>query len=273
MIEYEIRPQNKFTLGYKEIFQYRELIYYFTWRDVKIKYKQTALGFIWVLLQPILMALIFTYFLGNVIAEKSGLEIPYLAFSFSGFLIWGLFSAGLTNASNSLVNNANIIKKIYFPRLILPITAILSSLVDFFITLLFFLVVLSFYSVSVSWTHFLLIPLAILLTILAALGIGMFFSALNVKYRDVRYILPFFIQGMLFVSPVMFPVSITSNSIAQRFLQFNPIAGALELLRSLFTDYHCNWETVGYSSITGITLFVFGLFYFRKTESYFADLA
>lgn len=273
MIEYEIKPQHKFTFGYKELVQYRELIYYFTWRDIKIKYKQTVLGFLWVIIQPLLMASIFTFFLGNVISEKAGLAIPYIAFSFSGFLIWGLFSSGLTNASNSLVNNANIIKKIYFPRLILPISSVLSALVDFFITLLVFIVILFFYDIPVSWAHLLFVPLAIVMTILAALGVGMFLASLNVKYRDVRYILPFFIQGMLFVSPVMFPVSITSNSIAQKLLQFNPVAGALELLRSVFMDYQCNWETVCYSSISGIILFLFGLYYFRKTESYFADLA
>ncbi len=273
MIEYEIKPQNKFSFGFKELARYYELLYYFTWRDVKVKYKQTVLGLLWAVLQPIFMTLVFTFFLGAAISQQTKLEIPYSLFAFSGLLIWTLFSAGLSNASNSMVNNANIIKKIYFPRLIIPISAILATFIDFAVTLVLFVILLLAYQVEVQWINFLLMPLAILFATLASLGLGMFLAAVNVKYRDVRYILPFFIQGLLFLSPVMFPISITKNVWALKVLQFNPVAGSLEFVRAVFGSYIIDWQTVFYSSITTVILFLFGLFYFRKTEAYFADLA
>ncbi|MEO9257141.1 MAG: ABC transporter permease [Crocinitomicaceae bacterium] len=273
MTEYEIKPQHKFTFGFNELWTYHELIYYFTWRDIKVKYKQTVLGFLWAILQPIFMTVVFTFFLGNAISSQAKIDIPYPVFAFSGMLIWGLFSSGLSNASNSMVNNANIIKKIYFPRLIIPIAAILSSLVDFLITLILFLIVIAIYNVDIKWVNILFLPLAAVLATFASLGLGMFLAALNIKYRDVRYVLPFFIQGLLFLSPIMFPTTITSNKVASAILQWNPIAGALELVRSVFTDYQVNTTTILYSSVTAICIFAFGLYFFRKTESYFADLA
>ena len=132
-MEFEIKPQNKFSLGIKELWDYRELFYFFTWRDVKVKYKQTVLGFLWAILQPIFMTVVFTLFLGESITQKTNLSIPYPVFALSGMLLWGVFSGGMSNAANSMVANANIIKKIYFPRLIIPISSILVALVDFFI--------------------------------------------------------------------------------------------------------------------------------------------
>ena len=273
MHEYEIKPQGKFSFGFRELWQYNELIYYFTWRDIKVKYKQTLLGFMWALLQPVFMTLVFTFFLGNAISSQTNLPIPYPVFAFSGLLIWGLFSNGLSNAANSMVNNANIIKKIYFPRLIIPISAILGTLLDFLITLVLFIILLFWFDIDVNWLNLLYLPLAVLFAVFASLGLGMFLAAVNVKFRDVRYVLPFFIQGLLFLSPIMFPINITGNKIAHTILQFNPIAGALEFVRAVFSDYQMNWITIGYSAITAVVLFVFGLFYFRKTEAYFADLA
>lgn len=269
----EIKSKNTFSFGFKEIWSYFELLYFFTWREIKVKYKQTVLGFLWVILQPLFMTLVFTFFLGNAITNASKLPVPYALFALSGLVIWGFFSTGLSNAANSMVNNSNIIKKVYFPRLIIPISAILSSSVDFVISLVLFLVVVLYYQVPINWLNLLFIPVALLLISLSTLGIGMFLSALNIKYRDVRYILPFFIQGMLFVSPIMFPVSITNNEIAATILQFNPVAGALELIRSVFLNYEMNCTTLVYSSISTIVFFLFGLYYFRKTEAYFADLA
>ena len=172
-----------------------------------------------------------------------------------------------------MVNNSNIIKKVYFPRLIIPFSAILSSSVDFMISLVLFFVITFYYGISISWVHVLFLPVALLMISASTLGIGMFLAALNIKYRDVRYILPFFIQGMLFVSPVMFPVSITNNPIATTVLKFNPVAGALELIRSIFLDYQMDLTTILYSSISTFVFFLAGLYYFRKTEAYFADLA
>jgi lipopolysaccharide transport system permease protein len=269
----EIKPKSKFSFGFKEILNYWELLYFFTWREIKVKYKQTVLGFLWVILQPALMTLVFTFFLGSAITNMTKLNIPYPLFALSGMVIWSFFSSGLSNAANSMVNNSNIIKKVYFPRLIIPFSAILSSSIDFMISLALLFAALLYFQAHVNWIHLLYLPLALIMISFATLGIGMFLAALNIKYRDVRYMLPFFIQGMLFISPIMFPVSISNNAIATTILQFNPVAGALELIRSIFGNYELNWITVGYSSISTLVFFLIGLYYFRKTEAYFADLA
>lgn len=272
-MEYEIKPKDKFSLGLKELWEYRELFYFFTWRDVKVKYKQTVLGFLWAILQPLFMTLVFTVFLGDSIKEKTNLQIPYPVFALSGMLLWGVFSGGMSNAANSMVSNANIIKKIYFPRLIIPISAILVALVDFFISLIVFVVVLFIYKVDINYTVILLLPLSLFITCLSAMGVGTLLAALNIKYRDVRYIIPFLVQGLLFLTPVLFPIEITENEVAKFLLKINPMSGALELIRGLFVGYEINYNTVLLSLASSIVLFISGIIYFRKTENYFADLA
>lgn len=272
-MEFEIKPQRQFSLGLKELWEYRELFYFFTWRDVKVKYKQTVLGFLWAVLQPLFMTVVFTVFLGDSISQKTGLNIPYPVFAMSGMLLWGIFSGGMSNAANSMVNNANIIKKIYFPRLIIPVSAILGALVDFAIAFAVFIVALIVYRVDVNLSAILLLPLSIFITCLSAMGCGLLLAAMNVKYRDVRYIIPFLMQGLLFVSPVLYSPKISSNAAVQLILRLNPISGALELLRGLFSGYAIHMETVLLSSCVSLLLFVTGVVYFRKTESYFADLA
>ncbi len=272
-MEYEIKSQHKFNFGLKELWEYRELFYFFTWRDVKVKYKQTILGFLWAILQPLFMTIIFTLFISDSIVQKTKLAIPYSVFAYSGMLLWGIFSSGMSNAANSMVTNSNIIKKIYFPRLIIPISSILVALIDFFIAFIIFIVLLIIYKIEVDYAALLLLPLSIIITCLAAMGCGTFLAALNIKYRDVRYIIPFFVQGLLFLTPVLYPVNISGNKIAQFILKLNPISGALELMRGLFDGYVINLETVILSLVSSIVLFLAGVFYFRKTESYFADLA
>lgn len=272
-MEFEIKPQNKFSLGIKELWDYRELFYFFTWRDVKVKYKQTVLGFLWAILQPIFMTVVFTLFLGESITQKTNLSIPYPVFALSGMLLWGIFSNGMSNAANSMVVNANIIKKIYFPRLIIPISSILVALVDFFIALIVFVIVLFFYKIEINYSSILFLPLSILITCLSAMGVGTLLAALNIKYRDVRYIIPFFVQGLLFLTPVLYPANISSSPTVQFILKLNPMSGALELMRSMFLGYSINANTVLISLASSIFLFMIGIVYFRKTESYFADLA
>ena len=272
-MEFEIKPQRKFSLGLKELWEYRELFYFFTWRDIKVKYKQTVLGFLWTILQPLFMTIVFTAFLGESIIEKTQLAIPYPVFALSGMLLWGIFSGGMSNAANSMVTNAGIIKKIYFPRLIIPISAILGALVDFFIAIIIFVILLILYKVDINYMALLYLPLSILITCLSAMGCGFLLAALNVKYRDVRYIIPFMVQGLLFLTPVMYPVSISSNPIVQIILKLNPLSGALELMRGLFSGYTIHMETVLFSFSISLLLFITGVIYFRKTESYFADLA
>ncbi|MBC7694104.1 MAG: ABC transporter permease [Burkholderiales bacterium] len=272
-MEFEIKPQRKFSLGIKELWDYRELFYFFTWRDVKVKYKQTVLGFLWAIIQPLFMTVVFTVFFGDSISQKTNLLIPYPVFALSGMLLWGIFSGGMSNAANSMVNNANIIKKIYFPRLIIPISAILVALIDFFVAFVVFIVVLFIYKVEIELSVLFLLPVSILITCLASMGCGVLLAALNVKYRDVRYIIPFLVQGLLFLTPVMYPVGISDSKTVQLILKLNPLSGALELMRGLFSGYSINMETVLMSLASSIFLFVVGVIYFRKTESYFADLA
>lgn len=272
-IEFEIKPKNKLNLGLKEIWEFRELFYFFTWRDIKVKYKQTVLGFLWAILQPLFMTFIFSSFLGESIAQKTNLQIPYPVFALSGMLIWNIFSGGMSSAANSMVSNANIIKKIYFPRLIIPISSILVVLVDFFIAFVIFIILLFIYKVNVNYSALLMLPISLCITCLSAIGFGTFLAALNIKYRDVRYIIPFFVQALLFLTPVLFPVNISDNKFAQLILKVNPISGALELMRGIFVGYTINYETVMYSLISAFVMFLIGIYYFRKTERYFADLA
>lgn len=272
-MEYEIKPRFKLTLGLAELWQYKELFYFFTWRDVKVKYKQTFFGFLWAILQPLFMTIIFTVFISDSIIKKTQLEIPYPVFALSGMLLWGIFNGGMSNAANSMVSNANIIKKIYFPRLIIPISAILVALVDFLVAFLVFVVVLIIYKVEINYYSILYLPLSVLITCLSAVGAGTLLAALNIKYRDVRYVIPFLLQGLLFLTPVLYPINISSNPTAQLILKLNPLSGALELLHGMFSGYIINYETVWISLATSIFLFIIGIVYFRKTESYFADLA
>jgi lipopolysaccharide transport system permease protein len=272
-MEYEIKPKEKLSLGLVELWQYRELFYFFTWRDIKVKYKQTLFGFLWAILQPLFMTLIFTLFLGESISLKTKLVLPYPVFALSGMLLWGIFSGGMSNAANSMVSNSNIIKKIYFPRLIIPISSILVALVDFFVSLSVFIVVLVIYKVEIHYFSPLLLLLSVLITCLSSMGVGTLLAALNVKYRDVRYIIPFLVQGLLFLTPVLYPSNITNNKAGQLLLNLNPMSGALELMRGMFTAYTINIETIAISLMSSIILFVIGIIYFRKTENYFADLA
>lgn len=271
--EFEIKPQGKLILGFKELWEYRELFYFFTWRDVKVKYKQTILGFLWAILQPLFMTLVFTLFISDSIVSKTQLAIPYPVFAFSGMLLWGIFSGGMSNAANSMVSNANIIKKIYFPRLIIPISAILVSLLDFSIAFIIFIFLILIYKVEINYIAFFYVPLSVFITCLSAMGCGTLLAALNIKYRDVRYIIPFFVQGLLFLTPVLYPINISSNSTAQIILKLNPISGALELMRGIFSGYVINMEMVFLSLGSSMLIFAIGIVYFKKTENYFADLA
>lgn len=269
---YEIKPVGKLSLGLKELWEFRELFYFFTWRDIKVKYKQTSLGILWAILQPFLLMIVFSLFFGQALNVPSD-NIPYPVFVFSGLLLWSVFSSGLANASNSMVSNAGIIKKIYFPRLIIPMSSILVALFDFMMAFVIFIGILIFYHQPVNSNIILFLPLSILITVLSTFGLGAWLAALNVKYRDFRYVIPFFIQLLLFLTPVIYPVSIIKYQWAQKILSLNPMAGAIELLRSSVTHSALNLQLVATSFIVSLLLFFAGLFYFRKTEYYFADLA
>ncbi len=272
-MEYEIKPAKGLQFNVKELWDFRELIYFFTLRDVKIKYKQTVLGALWAILQPFLLMVIFTVFFAAHLDIKS-YNLPYPVFVFSGLILWNVFATGISNAGNSMVVNSNIIKKIYFPRLIIPISGILGTLVDFTMTLLMFVVVLFYYLPSFSFLYIVVfLPLALLITLLTTFGFGCLLAALNVKYRDFRYIIPFMIQILLFLTPVIYPVTLLKNNLARTILNLNPIGGAIEILRGAITGVAPSFAIVGQCLIISILLFVLGLSYFRSTEYYFADIA
>lgn len=272
-MEYEIKPVGRFSFNLQELLEYRELVYFFTWRDLKVKYKQTFIGAAWAIIQPVLFMLIFTVFFAGALKIPSG-DLPYPVFVFAGILLWNVFSSGLQNAGNSMVSNANIIKKIYFPRLIIPISSIISSLVDFFIALAFYLVIIIYYNFSSRIPSLLLVlPISLIITLFTTLGLGSFFAALNVKYRDFRYIVPFFVQVLMFLSPIIYPVSIIHIDWLEKVLLLNPMAGAIDLLRSVLTQSPINWGQIAVSFSISCILLLVGIYYFRKTEYYFADLA
>ena len=272
-MEYEIKPNQKLNLGLNELWQYRELFYFFTWRDIKVKYKQTFLGFAWAVMQPFFLMIIFSIFFGKALNVPSD-NIPYPIFVYSGLLLWNVFSSGLSNAGNSMVSNANIIKKIYFPRLIIPISAVLVSLFDFLMAFLIFIGMLAYYHTPYELGKLIIfIPLGLIIACTATFGIGTLLAALNIKYRDFRYIIPFMIQALLFITPVIYPVSILPELWMKYILALNPMYGAIELFRSGIINKPIDWNLLSVSICSSIIFFITGLFYFRKTEAYFADLA
>ncbi len=270
---YEIRPQNRFSIGLGELWQYRELFYFFTWRDVKVKYKHASLGIAWAVLQPFLLMVVFTFVFNRGFNIQSG-NLPYPIFAFSGLLVWQVFSGGLTHAANSILGNSKIIQKIYFPRLIIPLSAMLTAVVDFCFALLVFVSLVLYYGVAVQpleWLFFL--TLSLLLTVFAASGLSLFLSAWNVKYRDFQYVIPFFVQVLFFLSPVVYEPKQFEGSFFAALLKANPMSGAIHLARAAFTEQAVDWGLVGISTGVAFVLFVVGLFTFRKMEGYFADLA
>lgn len=267
-----IKPKNNpLTIDIGELIRYRELFYIFAWRDIKVRYKKTALGAAWAVFQPILSTFIFTIFFGKLANIPSG-DLPYSLFVLCGLVFWNFFSGALSHASNSMIENENIIKKVYFPRLILPLSSVVTSFIDFLINLVLLLIVTFFIGKIPS---LMFIPVLLIGTITAAIGaggLGMFLSAVNVKYRDVRYILPFFIQTMLFLTPVIYPTAIVRPS-NRYIMALNPMTGVIEAIRSTISGtMTIDWILLSLSFASAIVFFIIGLIYFRQTESFFADI-
>jgi lipopolysaccharide transport system permease protein len=265
-----ISPPRKWVpVDFHELWNYRELLLSFTVRDIKIRYKQTALGFLWAIIQPLFMMVIFTVIFGGFAKIPSD-GLPYPLFSFAALLPWMLFSEGLTRSTMSMVANANIMTKVYFPRLIMPISGILSPLVDFVVSISILVVMMVYYG-FVPTINVVFLPLFILLALATSLGIGLWLSALNVKYRDFQYTVPFIIQLWMYASPVVYPASMIPESI--RFLYgLNPMVGVIEGFR---------WALLGTAMPRGILfvsigvvaiILISGMFYFRRMEQYYADV-
>lgn len=263
-------PGGWWELPFGELWSYRELLYFIVWRDIKIRYKQTAIGAAWAVLQPFLTMLVFSLFFGKL-AHVPSEGLPYAIFYYSALLPWMYFAAALQNATNTIVENQRVITKVYFPRLALPLAAVLASLVDFAISFVMFVVLMVYYGIrptaAVVW-----FPAFLLLAVMTALGVGLWLSALNAIYRDVRYIMPFLIQFWMFASPVAYPSSLVPEK--WRWLYgINPMAGVIEGFR---------WSLAGRGNPPGrmlavsvgvvILIFVSGLGYFQRMETTVADV-
>jgi lipopolysaccharide transport system permease protein len=264
------------AVRFDELWACRELLFFFVWRDVKVRYKQTLLGASWAVLQPLLTMLIFTIFFGRMAGIGSE-GAPYPIFSYAGLLPWTFFAAGLGGSSNSLVGAANLLKKVYFPRLIVPVASVLSGIVDFVVAFVLLLGMMVWYGVRPG-PEMLLLPFFLLLAFGAALGAGLWLSALNVEFRDVRYVMPFFIQLLLFVTPVIYPASKVTAKLEEMGLPgwlygLNPMAGVIQGFRwSLLGSGMNPGPLLAAGTAVTVLLLVGGLFYFRRMERTFADV-
>jgi lipopolysaccharide transport system permease protein len=265
-----IKPSKAWSpLNLRELWAYRELLYFLVWRDLKVRYKQTLLGGLWAIMQPLIMMLIFTFFFGKL-AQIPTEGIPTALFYYTGLSIWSFFANAVSNGANSLMGNTNLITKIYFPRLIIPSAAVLACVIDFAIASVLLIPLLIYYDFGMTWRMLLLIPLSILTTTLA-LGMGVLFSALNAKYRDVRHALPFVLQVWMFLSPVIYPSSLVPHQWRWALI-LNPLTGVIESYRSALFGHAINWWALAYS--VGFALFLLSLsaYTFRRMERSFAEV-
>ncbi|MEP7273225.1 MAG: ABC transporter permease [Acidobacteriota bacterium] len=265
-----IRPSGRWAaLNLHDLWEYRELFYFLIWRDLKVRYKQTLLGVAWVIFQPLLSMIIFAFVFGRVVGVPSD-GIPYPLFAYAGLLPWTFFSGAVTRSGNSLVGSAHLITKVYFPRLIIPGSAVAAGLVDFAIAFVLLAILMIYYAIPVG-LGLLMLPLLVLETALLALGIGMWTSALNVKYRDVGHILPFLITLGMFASPIIYPSSIVPAKWRWLF-ELNPLTGIIEGYRSALFGRPFNWTALGLSAVVTLVLLVFAAYSFRSMEKDFADV-
>jgi lipopolysaccharide transport system permease protein len=257
-------------INLRDIWTYRELIYFFIWRDIKVRYKQTAFGFLWAIIQPLLMMIVFSLFFGKLAGVPSN-GIPYPLFSYSALLPWTLFSEGLTRSSNSLASEANLIQKVYFPRIILPLSSILSPLVDFFFAFLV-LFGLMFYYGYIPTARMFMLPALLILQLMLTLGGGFWLSAINVEYRDIRYAIPFFIQLLMFASPIIYSSSFVPERYQAAYGLINPLSGIIEAYRwAILGTTPPNIQQLLASAVIILVILISGAFFFRRREAVFAD--
>ncbi len=266
-----IKPKKLFSWNdLREVWTYKELLYFFTWRDLKVRYKQTALGAAWAIFQPVMTMVVFTIFFGNL-AKMPSDNVPYPIFVYTGLLFWQFFSSALSSTSMCLIANQSIVTKVYFPRLILPISSVLTQVVDFAVAGVVLIGMMIYYGYHPNIIGILLVPLLLFITFMASVGLGLFLAAVNVKYRDVRYILPYFIQILMFVTPVIYPASIAGKY--SWILALNPMTGVIQNARAaLLGTAPINWLLIGISFTATFVLLSIGIVVFKKTERYFADI-
>jgi lipopolysaccharide transport system permease protein len=254
----------------REFWDYRELFFFLAWRDIKIRYRQTVLGAAWAVIQPTVTMIVFTVLFGTF-AQLPTDGIPHAIFYYSALLPWTYFSANVSYSANSLVGNSNLLTKVYMPRAILPASAILGGLVDFAIGFVVLLGIMAYYRIQPGWA-LLLWPIFTLPLVAVSLGVGMFLAALNVRYRDIKYAIPFAMQLWLFMTPIIYPASMIPERF--RFLMaLNPLAGIIAAFRSsVLADPHVDWRLLAFSTIFGLLTLFLGFRYFKSTERTFADI-
>jgi lipopolysaccharide transport system permease protein len=257
------------SLDLAELWRYRELLYFLTLRDVKLRYKQTILGAAWAIIQPLCAMLLFTLVFGRLARLPSD-NIPYPLFAYAGLVPWTFFANAITASGNSLVGSTSLITKVYFPRMIIPAAPVLAGLVDLAIALVLLVPLLIYYRVALTW-QLLFLPVFICLATLLAFGVGMLLAALNVKYRDIRYALPFLVQLWLFASPVIYPLSMTPPRWRWIFT-LNPMTGIIEGTRSSLFGRPFDWTAIGASFVVALLVVGFAAYFFRRVEDGFADV-
>ena len=261
--------RGRVLLRLHELWDYRELFFFLTWRDIKVRYKQTALGAAWAIIQPFFTMVVFSLFFGRLAKVPSD-GVPYPIFSYVALLPWGFFANGMSQASNSLVNSSNLITKVYFPRLVIPLSSVLSGLLDFAIAFIVLLGMMLFYGI---WPTIALIwlPAFLLLALITSLGVALWLSALNVQFRDIRYTVPFLTQFWLFATPVAYPSSLLSEP-WRTLYGLNPMVGVVEGFRWVLLGSNPPGPMIGVSAIVAICLLISGMYYFRHMEKTFADV-
>ncbi len=270
--EFIIKPQKTLRTDWKEIWEYRELFYFLAWRDVKVRYKQTTIGITWAIFQPLVTMVVFTIFFNRVAGIEAPNGIPYAIFSYAGLLFWNFFASALGRTSTSLVANQGVITKIYFPRLIAPFSAVIVALIDFLFGLLVFVGLLIYFQILPGIEGFLLFLPMLLLAFVTASGLGLLFAALNVQYRDVGLVVPFLINILLFLTPVIYPVSLVPERL-QWLLYLNPMTGVVQTMRAgTLGEGVVEWGLLGLSTLVALLFFVVGFFFFKQKERKFVDI-
>lgn len=266
-----IKPARGFIpINFRELWKFRELMYFLAWRDVKVKYKQAVIGIVWAIFQPLIAMIVFSFIFGRF-AKMPSDGAPYPIFVYIGLLPWNYFSAVLGQSTTSVVAGSGLVSKIYFPRLIMPASKSVAALLDLFIASVILGFLMLWYGV-VPGFGILLVPVLIMITMMNAIGFGMWFSALNVKYRDVQHAIPFLIQVWMFATPVIYPKSLVGDKYGW-ILMLNPMGGVIESFRpAVLGSGAIPWGSLGISTLVGSLVFVTGLYYFRSVERYFADV-
>jgi len=258
-------------LNLRELWQYRELLYFLTWRDVKVRYKQTALGAMWAIIQPFMTMVVFSLFFGRL-AQVPSDGIPYPIFSYAALVPWTFFANGMSASANSLVGSQNLIKKVYFPRLVIPISTVFSGIIDFALAFIVLMGLMLYYGIMPT-ANIIWLPLLLLLAFITSLGVGLWLSAMNVEFRDIRYMVPFLVQFWMFATPIAYPSSLIENPVLRAIYGINPMTGVTEGFRwALLGTDTAPGAIVLVSALAAVVLFVSGLYYFRRMEKSFADV-